>query len=261
MHTLPPGTAVTLPELARAILRLTVEGGTGNRLVISRGPAWFVAHGTRGRAEVRVEAAASYYLPREDKIRTEDVYRLRQAGFGQAAQGRNLHRRQDLPDLGAATALAKELTGYLDAVYHRPEAEPLTISEHLGDTDPTDNPRVKKAIRELAGSRSQRARNRLYSELLSADLLVPVDEAGELLVFGDLEGWPVYGCFIDAASLHAWDPRGMSYRTVPGTRFFPALMQTRVGSLLINPGGRLGGELYRNEIEALAGAAQARLAR
>jgi len=31
-----------------------------------------------------------------------------------------------------------------------------------------------------------------------------------------------------------------------------------VGSLLVNPQGRLGGELYRNEIEALASAAMAR---
>ena len=261
MPTQPPATEATPPELAQALLRLTRAGGSANRLVVSQGPAWFVAHGARGEAQVRVEAAASYYLPREHKIRTEDVYRLRQAGFGPAAQGRNLHRRQELADLPAAETLARELLGLLAEVYHRPEAEALVLSEQPGDPDPTANPRVQKAIRELAGSRSQRARNRLYSELLSADLLVPLDASGELMVFGDLEGWPVYGCFIDAESLLAWDPRGLSYRTVPGTRLFPALMQTRVGSLLINPSGRLGGELYRNELEALAEAARARLAR
>ena len=33
---------------------------------------------------------------------------------------------------------------------------------------------------------------------------------------------------------------------------FPRLATLAPGSLMINPDGRLGGELYRNEIEALA---------
>ena len=229
--------------------------------MISSGPAWFVAHGTQGSTQVRVEAAASYYLPAQAKLTTEDVYRLRQRGFSSPAQGRNLHRSLPLENPGHAREAAQTLLAILRDIYKRPANETLEIQEHHGDADPTSNPRLVRAIRELASSRSQQARNRMYSELLSAKLLVPTDASGELLAFGELEGRPVYGCFIDEQALLGWDPRGVAYKGVAGTALFMALTQTRAASMLINPQGRLGGELYRNEIDALADAARERTAR
>jgi len=41
---------------------------------------------------------------------------------------------------------------------------------------------------------------------------------------------------------------------IKGRAVFPMLMRVRTGSLLVNPGGAVGGELYRNEVEAIAAA-------
>ncbi len=248
-------------RLSNQLGRLTNQGGDGNRLVVGKGPAWFVVHGGPGDQTLRIEAAASYYLPEGAKIGAADVHELRRSGFSSAAMGRNLHKRVPAGVPSELETAADELLDLLHRVYHRPEAEVLETSVSLGPRDTTSNPRLDKAIRELSAKKTQRMRNRVYSELLSARLLVPIDESGELQRFGDLDGWDVFGCFTDAESLLGWDPRGMTYRLVDGTTLFPALMQTKVGSVLINPQGRLGGELYRNEIEALANAARARTGR
>ena len=241
-----------------ALQQLQEGGADGNRLVVSRGSAWFVVHGARGEAQLRCEAAASYYLPREARLSAARVSVLRRAGFGQAAGQRTLQRHWSPGSATEREALAAELDRLFVEVYGRPEGEPTELRLELGAAEQVDNPRLARAIRELARERSQRMRNRMYSEMLSARLIVPLDAAGEMLTFGELEGWPVYGCFTDTAELRGWDPRGVPKRVVAGVALFPALMQTRVGSLLVNPQGRLGGELYRNEIEALASAAMAR---
>jgi len=248
----------TPSPLPDALHQLQKAGADGNRLVVSRGSAWFVIHGARGETQLRCEAAASYYLPREARLSAARVAVLRQAGFGQAAGQRTLQRHWSPGSATEREALAVELDRLFVEVYDRPAGEPVELRLDLGATELVENPRLAAAIRALANARSQRMRNRMYSELLSAQLLVPMDAAGEMLTFGELEGWPVYGCFTDSAELRGWDPRGVPTRVVPGVALFPALMQTRVGSLLVNPQGRLGGELYRNEIEALASAARAR---
>ena len=75
-------------------------------------------------------------------------------------------------------------------------------------------------------------------------------------VAGDLSGWDSYAAFTDAEHLQLWSARPTDYRIIKGRALFPLLMSLRTGSLLINPGGLVGGELYRNEVEAIASAVQ-----
>ena len=64
----------------------------------------------------------------------------------------------------------------------------------------------------------------------------------------------VYACFTSWDSLRRFQPRGAPYDVVRGRKLFARLMEHHVGSLLIDPKSSVGGELYRNELETLAGA-------
>ena len=98
------------------------------------------------------------------------------------------------------------------------------------------------------------ARQELYRSLIRADLLIPLDGKGDMVQVGTLGDRPVFGVFTDWLSLRHWDPRGHAYRKTRGSPFFLGLGQTPAGSVLINPQGQVGGELYRNEILSIAAA-------
>ena len=54
---------MTAPTVEHALRQLVTTGGTGNRLVVSRGPAWFHCTAGNGERSILVEAAPSSELP------------------------------------------------------------------------------------------------------------------------------------------------------------------------------------------------------
>ena len=233
-------------RLAAALRRLVDEGGTHNRLVLQQGHAWFVASAAHGAAAVAVDAAASHYLDGRFKLDAARTSQLRTRGFAPNPPLRCLRRDYPVADLKRA---AVEMLALLRGVYEA--AGPCELSVQAGDVDTTENPRVLLAMKSLAEARDQEARFVLYRALLSATLLVPV-ERGELLVVGDLAGFEVFGAFTDATMLERYDPRGLPVERLSGRRLIGRLLERKVGSLLINPGGTVRGEIYRNEIESIA---------
>jgi hypothetical protein len=79
-----------------------------------------------------------------------------------------------------------------------------------------------------------------------------VDPQGLPQAVGKLQSWDVFAAFSSLDALRLYTPTVDSFKALSGRLLFPALLDLRVGSLLIDPGGRLGGELYRNEIETIA---------
>ena len=79
-----------------------------------------------------------------------------------------------------------------------------------------------------------------------------LDADGAPAPFGTLGGAHTYAVFTSTAEADLWDPRGLEVALRPGWSIFPAISSLNPGSLQINPEGRLGGELYRNEVESLA---------
>jgi hypothetical protein len=220
---------MTLREQLQA---LREQGGSGNRLVIQGRAAWLVVHGRRGHTELRVQAATSHYLP--SKLGLDQVHRLRAAGFSMPSG----HKALSWSTEGEAEELEVRLLGLLEDVYGEGETETRLT---LGEADLTRNEAVERA-------------------LLNATLLLPVDEADAAKSFGQLASWETYAVFTDAAAVERFEPRGVVVRHVGGRDLFPQLMgaELRAGSLLVNPGGQLGGELYRNELETLAKAVRRR---
>lgn len=238
-------------ELQRALSQLTQAGGTGNRLVVRGGPAWFVFHGAKGGDTIRSEAAAKHYLGKDFPLSLEDVGRLRRAGFGQVPKFKTLQRVDASDQVVEIAARTLEL---MQSAYGH--AGPLDLEVSLGDLESTENPQLLDAMRAAAGKRTPEARNALYRAMLRATLLLRVDGAGRPMAVGKIQSWDVFAAFTSLAALRLYAPTVDGYRVLPGRQLFPSLLDLKVGSLLIDPGGRLGGELYRNELETLARAAR-----
>jgi hypothetical protein len=73
-----------------------------------------------------------------------------------------------------------------------------------------------------------------------------------------LGAFPVIAGFTDIDSLRLWQPKGWPFVAMSGARLVPLAVTRRVGSLLINPRGNVGGELYINELESIEGALRRR---
>lgn len=240
-------------DVARALHLLTAEGGDGNRLVVEQGPAWIAFSAERGRGDVRCIAAARKQLPADAAIGLEQVLILRRAGFSNGPEGPGLAREFALHGAEPPEDTAALCLDLLSRVYGRPDSEPLALELRLGDRDRTGNPPLVAAMRASAKTRDGAARQTLYRALVRARFLVPMDGDAPRVV-GEISGWDSYAAFSDAQSLDRWAGRPVEYRIIKGRALFPLLMQRRTGSLLVNPGGAVGGELYRNEVEAIANA-------
>lgn len=249
--------SVSPAELVEAIDRHLRAAEAGALLVISRGHAWFVLE--RG-AEVgagRLEAAASKALPKAHALSPERVSRLRAAGFVPAGDGRRSLVRP--VERGQASASASALGGLLlalfDEVYGPAAAGALRWDRRPAGPSTLQNPALIQTMTEAARAKDPAvARGRLYGAMLQATFLVLMDENDDPVQIDELQGWPVYAAFTDWAALRRQDPRAPRYGLVPGRALFPRLAAMPLGSLLINPAGPTGGELYRNEVQTIAGA-------
>lgn len=257
MSSVTPSSARVGPastaDLAAALVQLTEDGGDGNRLILEQGPAWLAFEGQRGAGHVRCVAAARKQLPPDAGVGLDQVLILRREGFTNSGGGPGLARGFELRAGDTPEATAALCFDLLVRVYRRPPTEPITLEARLGDRDRTANPSLIDAMRASAKTKDGAARQSLYRAMLRASFLVPMDGAAPRVV-GDLSGWDSYAAFSDAQSLERWAGRPVDYRIIKGRAMFPLLMQFRIGSLLVNPGGSVGGELYRNEVEAIANA-------
>jgi len=239
---------VTPKDLADRLSRLLEYGGNSNRLVVKQDHAFFVARGSKGGGHVELEAAAAFYLPKDRRPSAEQVNELRRRGFAPHPPARGLRRRYALSELRRA---GDEMTALFRGVYGAEGT--VTVREELGDADHTTNPRLLEAMKAAAKKRDQSSRFALYRAFMASTLMVPLDD-GQLEVVGDLGGFEVFGCFTDAQMAERYDPRGVELLHVRGRRLVNRLLERKVGSLLINPGGTIRGELYRTELESIANA-------
>jgi len=178
----------------------------------------------------------------------DQVRVLRGAGFQRDGELKLLAKNFDQEP----AEIVAEILELFGAVYG--QSGELTFTLQLGEAETLENSPLMEAMRRVSKERSQEARQNVYRALIRADLLVPIDSNGGLVEMGTLGDRPVYGLFSDWESLRHWDPRGHAYQRRRGAEVFIGLAQTLAGSVLSNPGGQVGGELYRNEILAIAGA-------
>jgi hypothetical protein len=244
---------MSVAPLAQALQQLVEAGGSGNRLVIARGPAWFYCSAGHGDRSILVEAAPSSVLPKARALSPNRVSALRQAGFAKRPGHTCLGRHVALDEPLAIDMLAKELLALFESVYQEAEGE-TSLTSHGGDLEQTANPKLIEAMRLMAKKRDHKLRTSLYRSLLDSKLLLLLtDTTSETpLKVGELMRFDVYAAFTSWDALRRFEPRGGAYAVIRGRRLFGRLLQHNVGSLLIDPKSSVGGELYRNELETLA---------
>ena len=237
---------------------LLSRGGDGNRLLLEAGPAYLLITGGPGRPALVCEAVADDLLGEHATPARRGA--LERLGYRKERDRRNPSRVVSIADPSALAALADEALALLAL---GPPA-PLRLELTRGPPPPPPHPAHPPTLRRRAPPRQMSARQRVYHHLLAADLLLALDPDGgdddDPYVFEHLQGYPVIGAFTDWDALRLWQPRGWRYRVLSGRHLFPLAHAGRYGSVLINRGGNVGGELLMNEIEALARVARARSA-
>ncbi len=259
-----PMTALTRDILVEHLQALQHSGGTDNRLVVASRAYYVVISSARGQTELTTEAVTNAYLAREVELSPPQREQLAARGFAARRDGNNVYRQTTVTGPEQLQAFAGATLDVLAAVYGIDIGAPATLTLQLGERDPTTNPDLLRLMRRLSVQRDWDARRAVYAGLLAATMLVPTDsesDSNEPAEVDRLGKFPVIAAFTDIDALRMWQPCGAPYRAMPVPELVPWAVARRVGSLLINPRGIVGGELYINELESLEGALQRRQSR
>ena len=131
----------------------------------------------------------------------------------------------------------------------------------MSDTPKPENARLIRAMKMAARVRNDSNRKRLYHALVGSELWFAVQGGwtGEgalatenIVCAGELHGRPSAAVFTSKEFAKKWRAEHEEYVLMNGTDLFAALIETKVGSVQINPAGPIGGELYRHEVETIA---------
>ncbi len=222
--------------LLEALERLLAEGGDANRVSVRAGDGWFAFSGPRGAETITVQAAGGRHL----RLPGEKAQVLHDRGFRQGRASEPFSRTAPADP----AALAAQVEGLATEVYG---AAPGAVHVRLGDRIVLDDGPVVEAMRRLSKERSHQARSGVYLALVRARLLVAHGPEGPSAV-GQMGEMPVGAVFTDWDTLEAYDPRGLPFEAMAGTDAFPLLLASGMASVQVNPHGRVGGELFRNEL-------------
>jgi len=254
--------ALTAEALVQHLEQLTQTGGADNRLVVTSRDYYMIFHGKRGAPELVGEAVSNFYLPRAAELTPGRLGQLTARGYRERPNRNNLYRSLRVQDTAELRSYADEVLELFARAYGVEAGEPAEFDLQLGEPESLRNPELIRLMRLLSEKRDWDTRRALYTALLNATMLVPTDpDAGvvdEPMEVDKLGKFPVIAAFTDIASLRLWQPRGATYRSLAVADLVPRAVTRRVGSLLINPRGMVGGELYINELESLDGALKRR---
>lgn len=244
-------------RLLDALEQLADSGAPEARLVLQAGPVYLVWVGRRGQDELEQECISSTALPPEHKLSSARGMLLRDFGFAKPSGRRNWKRRHGRERASLVQVVDQSLD-ILTRVYGIDQA--ILLSLHEDPREHPQNPGLIAAMREVAKGWDEAKRRSMYSNMLNATFLVPIDlepdpdaEGSDAFVVFETHpsGRPTLGVFTDWTSLRLWEPRGHEYWPIHASRLFAMALERHPVTLRINPNGDIGGELYNHEIEML----------
>ena len=252
--------AVSMPEQGREHLRdaLLVAAKSQlaeSRVLVESGDVFlhFIRSGSQPKRWI-CETANCDELAPEHRLSSGRMAELKRKGFSKSGARRNWTREFEGNSF-EVDPLVDEAEDILSRIYGIEGR--YTVRLFQRECEHPSNPRMLATMRAMARHPSNESRRDVYASLVNATLLVPLagDEVDEgpdsFQVLELLEGLPVFAAFSDWNALRSWSPRGCRYEAVHGSELFEQLLERHCASLLINPGGDLGGELFRNEIEMI----------
>ena len=247
-------------KIKEGLLRLSTT--PNSRVIFSGAQAWFVVQNYDNALRALIESPA-VLAPLDDSVEVPLSADLRailsRAGYNARRNGRSWGRLVQLDSESALQAISEEIVALMAQVYAI-GMEEIGVSFQKSVKTGVINRHLETSIRQLSVKRDQSSRFKLYRDLIQAQLILPLEKKGsdKPRVFGSLMGYSTYAVFTTDKSLRNFDPRGLPLRVITGRRLFPLLKSRRAGSLLINPKGDLGGELYKHEIESICEAMERR---
>ncbi len=243
-------------QLVDALHQLTQSRAREARLLVEAGPVYQLWIARPGQDKLEQESIASAALPPVYKLSSERGQLMRDFGFGKRGGRRNWRREhgKDRPSLEQAAEQALDIFARVYGV-----DEPISAELVEDDTEHPQNPDLIAAMRRVAKGWDEAIRRAMYTQMLNATFLVPIDptldDAEGSEAFFDFEthesGRPTLGAFTDWSSLRLWQPRGCAYWPIHGSQLFEMAVDRNPVTMRINPGGDIGGELYLHEVQML----------
>lgn len=242
--------------LKEALASMLTSKSLAARVQVSCDHAYVYVTHERGAPTLAIVAPSSRHLPDGVRLEQTGAQWLRREGFERPSGGRCFTLRLPIPSsLGDLSARCVEV---LRCAYGCAPGEPVVATLSHDDRRHPSNDEVVEAMRRLASSRSHDDRLRLYNELVNATFLVPVSPDADVSDDGP-DAWVnledpsqiVFAVFTDLPQMRAWKLDADEYLPTHGAEFFEEFMESGAVGLRINPGGTVGGELYRHEVELI----------
>lgn len=153
--------------------------------------------------------------------------------------------------------VADEVEALLFDLFGRPRDSYYSVAIEK-ETPPEAEP-LLDSIRRLVKSKNHDVRREVYQQVINGRFYLPLQPTLERdhppsvhaspELFGDR---PVWAVFTDLEALTAFRQDPQPYVLISGIRLVQAALAHGLGSIRINPESAVGGELYMNELEALA---------
>ena len=252
----------TLTDDFNSLLSQLLHTGTPfNRSVVKGDRGDIVIWRDQETSSLTVNLASGRFL--KERLSPQEAQKLYQLGFRQTTVARPWTCRFDESKTKNLEEISLILTSIFNQIYS-PQSSSFS-SEIVSTPFPTEeNPRLMKAMERLSKERNQSARQKLYWALSKANLLLalnqmPSDPASpsqedlhaNLHTVYFSKSYDSAIVFSDWESVLRYDFRGMHVYPLLGRKIVHLLVQRSIASLLINPRGQTGGELYKNELESI----------
>ena len=242
--------------LTGALAAMLTSKSLAARVQVSCGDGYVYVTHERGAPTLAIVAPSSRHLADGTRLEQSGAQWLRREGFERPSGGRSFTLRMPIPS--SLSDLAARCVEVLHQAYGCAPGESVVHVLSHDDRSHPSNEEVVEAMRRLASSRSHDDRLRLYNELVNATFLVPVspdadesDDGADAWVNLEDSSQIVFAVFTDLPQMRAWKLDADEYLPTHGAEFFEEFMESGAVGLRINPGGTVGAELYRHEVELI----------
>ena len=256
------------PSVQHALSRINREGGDGNRFVCQGDRGYVVVSGERGSSTIKVQAAAGRAL--ESPLDQHDAQQLYERGFRRSSAAAPFERVYKGSVPHENVELIEIITLIMQRLYLS-QSGTMTIKFTLGDLIELNNTKLHSAIQKLINDKDMRLRQKFYWSFVKAEFLLALDQPAPDLnpllsgadqakilgtqlsyhIFKEITPYRSAGVFSEMNTMLNYDPRGLDFIKISGRTVAALMVSDKIDSLLINPRGQIGGELYRNELDSI----------
>lgn len=263
-------TPTQLTSLLQALQVAHHSGEPLKRWVLCRGSQGFISVSPSERAShLAVRAAAGRSLARQlEQGEAELFYSL---GMTRKSAADPFIAAYPASTEGERHTLSQLIEQLMDRTYLK-AGEQATLKLYEMEVPELSGAPLLDAMKRVSQERSHQARQRLYWAFVKGRLLLSLkgeprreaigpltqpEELAQALSAYELEDYSSITGYSSAAVFSTWEgalrchPDGRLLVEVKGRALLPLLLARGVGSLLINPRGTVGGELYRNELTSM----------